>query len=108
MNRRKFLSFLCGIPVISVVSIPALAQDIVRPPIGTISLDALRRVTRILRENSAIDTSFLVFVRPYDVRDLQNFVPVEKYARLQPISSQEIGSYGEGCRCLRSPEYEHL
>ena len=88
MNRRKFLSVFCGIPVISVVGIPALPQDMVRPPIGTISLGTLRRAARSL----------------LDAQDLPNFIPVWKYASLQPISSQEIGCFGVENRVLRIPE----
>lgn len=88
-----------------------------------ISLNVLRRAARGLLANhagkksriirpgpdydtSAIEDAFLVMVHTdaaSDVRDLPGFVPVAKYAGMQPISPKEIGSCEE-FRFVLSPE----
>lgn len=57
-------------------------------------------------DTSAIEASFVVFCHTdarYDVRQLQDFVPVAKYANRKPIHPNEFGSVGE-CRFISSKE----
>lgn len=88
-----------------------------------ITLNALRRMSRILKANHAkkkrrilapsgnydtyaIEAAFIVFVHTdgeSDVRDLSGFVPVAKYGQRQVICEEEIGSVEE-FRFIMSPE----
>jgi N4-gp56 family major capsid protein len=48
-------------------------------------------------DTAAIEAGFVVFVHTdaeHDIRQLQDFVPVAKYASRKPISPQELGSVG--------------
>lgn len=57
-------------------------------------------------DTSAIEAGFVVFCHTdarHDVRQLQDFVPVAKYANRKPIHPNEFGSVGE-CRFISSKE----
>ncbi len=57
-------------------------------------------------DTSAIKPAYLVFVSTdceSDIYDLEDFTPVEKYSRFQPINENEIGSC-RNFRFLTSPE----
>ena len=88
-----------------------------------ITLNVLRRMTRILKLNhakkktrilapsqnydtSAVDAAYVVFVSTdaqADVEDLPLYTPVAKYGQRSPINENEIGSSGE-FRFILSPE----
>jgi N4-gp56 family major capsid protein len=90
---------------------------------AAISLNLLRRIaanlmanhakmkTRVLKaspdyDTSAVSAGFMVFVHTNmepDIRDLEGFVPVEKYGQKQQISEHEIGAV-ERFRFIGSPE----
>lgn len=92
-----------------------------------ISLNVLRRMTRVLKLNhakkksrvlapsgnydtSAIEAAYMVFVSTDaepDIRDLPGFVPVAKYGSRQVISEHEIGSCEE-FRFITSPELTYV
>jgi len=57
-------------------------------------------------DTSAIEAAFIVFCHTdceHDVRNLQDFVPVAKYANRKPINPNELGSVGR-FRFIVSPE----
>ena len=57
-------------------------------------------------DTSAIEAGFLVFCHTdceHDIRQLQDFVPVAKYANRSPINEHELGSVGR-FRFIVSPE----
>lgn len=57
-------------------------------------------------DTSAIEAGFLVFCHTdceHDIRRLEDFVPVAKYANRQPINEHELGSVGR-YRFIVSPE----
>lgn len=57
-------------------------------------------------DTSAIEAGFVVFCHTdceHDIRRLEDFVPVAKYANRQPINEQELGSVGR-FRFIVSPE----
>jgi N4-gp56 family major capsid protein len=57
-------------------------------------------------DTSAIEAAFLVFCHTdceHDIRRLEDFVPVAKYANRQPINENELGSVGR-FRFIVSPE----
>lgn len=88
-----------------------------------ITLNVLRRMTRILKLNhakkkrrilapgpnydtSAVEAAYIVFVSTdaeADIRDLPGFTVVAKYANREPISEDEVGSCEE-FRFITSPE----
>ena len=88
-----------------------------------VTLNALRRMSRILKANHAkktrrilapsanydtyaVEAAYTVFVHTdaeADIRDLPGFVPVAKYGQKNPINDEEIGSCEE-FRFVLSPE----
>lgn len=90
---------------------------------STISFNALSLISRTLKANhgkmktkilapgpqydtAAIEASYMVFVHTdaeHDIRRLDDFVPLAKYANRQPISEYEFGSMNN-FRFITSPE----
>ena len=89
----------------------AIGLNILRRMTKTLKANHAKKKTRILSasanyDTSAIEAGYIVFVHTDaepDIRDLQNFVPVAKYANRSPINENELGSCEE-FRFITSPE----
>lgn len=88
-----------------------IGLNVVRKMVQTLFLNHAKMKTRALKsspdyETFAVSAGFCVFcstdLEP-DIRDLPNFIPVEKYSSKQPLSEYELGSV-ERFRFITSPE----